>query len=50
MKKIGIITAMEEEFEEVEKLMTEEEVKRIHNVDFYVGKIKVKNVYLQDVE
>ena len=42
MKKIGIITAMEEEFEEVEKLMTEEEVKRIHNVDFYVGKIKDK--------
>ena len=46
MKKIGIITAMEEEFEEVEKLMTEEEVKRIHNVDFYVGKIKDKKCVL----
>lgn len=46
MKKIGIITAMEEEFEEVEKMMTEEEVKRIHNVDFYVGKIKDKKCVL----
>ena len=46
MKKKGIITAMEEEFEEVEKLMTEEEVKRIHNVDFYVGKIKDKKCVL----
>lgn len=46
MKKIGIITAMEEEFEAVEKLLTDKEVKRIHNVDFYVGKIKDKKCIL----
>lgn len=46
MKKIGIITAMEEEFEEVEKLMTEKEVKRLHNAEFYIGKIKDKRCIL----
>ena len=46
MKKIGIITAMEEEFQEVEKLMTEKEVKRMHNIEFYEGKIKDKKCVL----
>ncbi len=43
MKKIGIILATQEEFEEVIKIMKNIEEKRIGNVSFIEGKIEYKN-------
>lgn len=46
MKYIGIIVAMEEEHEAVEKIMTDIEVKEISNLRFLEGKIEGKNCVL----
>ncbi len=46
MKKIGIIVAMEEEFEEIQKNMRNIEIKRIHNLTFLIGKIEGKECIL----
>lgn len=39
MKKIGIVAAMQEEFEEIENKMKDIEAKRIRNLRFLIGKI-----------
>jgi len=39
MKKIGIVVAMEEEFEAIENKMTKKEIKQINDLRFVVGKI-----------
>lgn len=39
MKKIGIVVAMQEEFEEIENKLKEGKIKRISNLRFLVGKI-----------
>ena len=46
MKKIGIITAMKEEMQEIEKLMTEKEIKIIYELNFIKGKINNTDVVL----
>lgn len=46
MKKIGIITAMSEEFAVIEKLMRNIEVIEKHNLKFYCGLINQKEVVL----
>ena len=46
MKMIGIIVAMEEEEEQVEKIMTDIEFKKIYNLDFKIGKINDKECVL----
>lgn len=46
MKKIGIIAAMDEECEEIEKLMTNKERKSIFDLTFFVGKIEEKKCIL----
>lgn len=42
MKKIGIIVAMEEECEEIEKIMKQKENREINNITFIKGKIENK--------
>ena len=39
MKKYGIIAAMQEEMQEIKKIMTETEEQKIYELTFYVGKI-----------
>lgn len=39
MKKIGIVTAMQEEFEEIENKMKDAEIKIINNLRFLIGNI-----------
>lgn len=46
MKKIGIVVAMDEEFEAVEKKMKDIEVKQIYNLRFTIGKIEKKECIL----
>lgn len=46
MKKIGIVAAMQEEFEEIERKMTNAEIKRIKDLRFLVGKIGEKECIL----
>lgn len=46
MKKVGIIVAMEEEFEEIQNNMEDIEIKRTHNLRFLIGKIKGKECIL----
>lgn len=46
MKKIGIVVAMDEEFEAVEKKMKDIEVKQIYNLRFTIGKIGKKECIL----
>lgn len=46
MKKIGIIVAMEEEFEAIENTMKEIEIKRVYNLRFVFGKIEGKECVL----
>ena len=42
MKVIGIIAAMEEEFEEIANIMSEVKEKEISKLTFITGKIKYK--------
>ena len=46
MKKIGIIVAMEEEKEAIEKIMTEVEIQSIYDLRFLKGKIQGKDCIL----
>jgi MTA/SAH nucleosidase len=46
MKIIGIITAMEEEFEEIANIMSEVKEKEISKLTFITGKINTKSVVL----
>lgn len=46
MKKIGIVVAMEEEFEEIENKMANIEIKRMNDLRFVVGKISGKKCIL----
>ncbi len=46
MKKIGIITAMSEEFEVIEELMKDIEIVEKYNLQFYCGNINHKEVVL----
>ena len=44
--EIGIITAMDEECEAIEKIMKEKQIKKIYNIKFIIGKIEEKNCIL----
>lgn len=46
MKKYGIIAAMKEEMQEIEKIMTEIEMKRIYELNFIEGKINNIDIVL----
>ena len=46
MKKIGIITAMQEEFDVMKELMKEMNIIENYHLDFYCGKINNKEVVL----
>lgn len=46
MKKVGIIVAMEEEFEAIQNNMKDIEIKRTHNLRFVMGKIEGKECIL----
>lgn len=46
MKKVGIITAMDEECEAIEDLMQNIEIKEIYGTEFIVGKIENKECVL----
>ena len=46
MKKVGIVVAMEEEFEAVESKMKDIEIKQIYNLRFTIGKIGKKECIL----
>ena len=46
MKQIGIVVAMEEEFEEIENKMKNIETKQIKDLTFVVGKIEGKECVL----
>lgn len=46
MKKYGIIAAMKEEMQEIEKLMTEKQIKMIYELNFIKGKINNTDVVL----
>lgn len=46
MKKIGIVVAMQEEYDEIEKIMTSKEKKEIHNLIFVKGKIQKQSCVL----
>lgn len=46
MKKIGIIVAMEEEKEAIEKIMTEVEIQSLYHLTFLKGKIKGRECVL----
>ena len=39
MKKYGIIAAMQEEMQEIKKIMTEIEEKKVYELTFFEGKI-----------
>ena len=44
MNKIGIVVAMQEERDAIEKVMEEVENQSISNLEIYIGKISGKNV------
>ena len=46
MKKIGIVVAMDEEFEAVENKMKDIQTKQIYNLRFTIGKIGKKECIL----
>ena len=46
MKSIGIITAMEEELEAIQKLMQEISVKQIKDLRFIIGQIQNRNIII----
>lgn len=46
MENIGIVVAMDEEKAEIEKLISNKEIKKINNLKFIIGKIKDKNIVL----
>lgn len=46
MKRYGIIAAMQEEMQEIEKIMTEKENKKIYELDFINGKINDTEIVL----
>ena len=46
MKRYGIIAAMQEEMQEIKKIMTETEEQKIYELTFYVGKINSTEVVL----
>ena len=46
MENIGIVVAMDEEKAEIEKLISNKEIKEINNLKFITGKIKDKNIIL----
>ena len=46
MKKYGIIAAMKEEMQEIEKIMTEREIKKIYELNFIEGKINNTEIVL----
>ena len=46
MKIYGIIAAMQEEMQEIKKIMTDIEEKRVYELTFFEGKINTKNVVL----
>ena len=46
MKMYGIIAAMQEEMQEIKKIMTEIEEKKVYELTFFEGKINEKNVVL----
>ncbi len=46
MNFIGIIVAMDEECEEIQRLMTNIQTKQIYNLNFIIGKINEKNCIL----
>ena len=46
MKIYGIIAAMQEEMQEIKKIMTEIEEKKVCELTFFEGKINEKNVVL----
>ena len=46
MKIYGIIAAMQEEMQEIKKIMTEIEEKKVYELTFFKGKINNKNVVL----
>ena len=46
MKRYGIIAAMKEEMQEIEKIMTEKEKQKIYELDFIKGKINNTDVVL----
>ena len=46
MKKYGIIAAMKEEMQEIEKIMTEIEIKKIYELNFIEGKINNTEIVL----
>ena len=46
MKIYGIIAAMQEEMQEIKKIMTEIEEKKVYELTFFKGKINDKNVVL----
>ena len=46
MNKFGIIAAMQEEMQEIEKLMTEKETQKIYELNFIKGKINNTEVVL----
>ena len=46
MKIYGIIAAMQEEMQEIKKIMTEIEEKKVYELTFFEGKINEKNVVL----
>ena len=46
MENIGIVVAMDEEKAEIEKLISNKEIKKTNNLKFIIGKIKDKNIIL----
>lgn len=46
MENIGIVVAMDEEKAEIEKVISNKEIKKINNLKFIIGKIKDKNIVL----
>lgn len=46
MKIYGIIAAMQEEMQEIKKIMTEIEEKKVYELTFFEGKVNEKNVVL----
>ena len=46
MENIGIVVAMDEEKAEIEKLISNKEIKKTNNLKFIIGKIKDKNIVL----
>ena len=46
MKTFGIIAAMQEEMQEIKKIMTDIEEKKVYELTFFEGKLNTKNVVL----